>query len=32
VWTLREGLITSFRVHYDTAYVASVLHAGTKDE
>lgn len=27
VWTLRGGLVTSFRVFYDTDYVASVLHA-----
>lgn len=26
VWTLRQGKITSFRVYYDSAYVASVLH------
>lgn len=25
VWTLRSGKITSFRVYYDTAYVAEVL-------
>jgi ketosteroid isomerase-like protein len=25
VWTLRVGLVTSFRVYYDSAYVASVL-------
>jgi ketosteroid isomerase-like protein len=32
VWTLREGLVTGFRVYYDTAYVASALHAGTNDD
>lgn len=32
LWTLREGLVTSFRVYYDTAYVASVLHAGANGE
>lgn len=26
VWTVRDGKISSFRVYYDTAYVASRLH------
>ena len=26
VWSLQDGKITSFRVYYDTAYVASRLH------
>jgi ketosteroid isomerase-like protein len=25
VWTLHEGRVTSFRVYYDTTYVASLL-------
>jgi ketosteroid isomerase-like protein len=27
VWTLRAGLVTSFRVYYDTTYVASLLQS-----
>lgn len=27
VWTLQEERVTSFRVYYDTFYVASVLHS-----
>lgn len=28
VWSLRDGKVASFRVYYDTAYVASRLHDG----
>jgi ketosteroid isomerase-like protein len=30
VWTLREERVTSFRVYYDTFYVAAALHAAAE--
>lgn len=32
VWRVRDGRIASFRVYYDTAYVASVLRASDASE